>query len=127
MTAGNILFYSGVGLFALTVILAIVFLIKKPEYEPEKAAYDGRGGRKTQSLRSGYPTDRLTARFEKTSPDGSRQGTVTQDGSARRTEAMAGGQPGRTEPMSGEWSGKTEAMTAQSSGGRTEQMETERL
>ena len=85
MTTGSIVFYSGVGLFAVTILLAIVFLIRKPQYNPQKAVYDGRGGRKTQSLRSGYPTDPLTVRQEKPSAALSRQEAVEP---ARRTEPM---------------------------------------
>ena len=35
MTFGQILFYSGIGLLGLTIILTIVFIIKKPKYTPE--------------------------------------------------------------------------------------------
>ena len=35
---GQIMFYSGVGLMGLAVILAVVFLAKKPVYRPEDAA-----------------------------------------------------------------------------------------
>lgn len=48
MTTGQLLFYGGVALLGLTVILAIIFFIADP-------------GR-TQRLRNGYPTDRVTVR-----------------------------------------------------------------
>ena len=38
---GVILLYSGAALLAATVILAIVFAVKKPQYRPEHAAYAG--------------------------------------------------------------------------------------
>lgn len=64
MTTGQLLFYSGAALLGLTVILAIIFIIKKPKYIPESAAYDGTAPGKTQRLRNGYPTDHLTVRRE---------------------------------------------------------------
>lgn len=63
MTTGQLLFYAGIALLALTVILAVIFLIKKPVYCPENAIYAGSTGQ-TQKLRNGYPTDRLTIRRE---------------------------------------------------------------
>ncbi len=63
MTTGQLMFYAGVGLLALTAIFAVVFAMKKPKYIPENAAYIG-GDTGTQKLRSGYPTDRLTIRRE---------------------------------------------------------------
>lgn len=62
MTTGQMVFYAGIGLLGLTIILAIIFLIKKPKYIPSKATYDVPKG--TQKLRNGYPTDRLTIRRE---------------------------------------------------------------
>lgn len=64
MTTGTMIFFSGVGLLILTIILAIIFALKKPQYIPEKAAYDGGDSKRTQKLRSGYPTNRLTIRRE---------------------------------------------------------------
>lgn len=63
MTTGQLVFYAGVGLFILTVVLAVWFWIKKPEYDPGGAAYMD-GAAATQRLRSGYPTDRLTIRCQ---------------------------------------------------------------
>lgn len=40
MTRGQMLFYAGAVLLAVTVILAIVFAIKKPKYDPGSAAPD---------------------------------------------------------------------------------------
>jgi len=37
MSMGQIVFYCGAGLLALTVILAIIFIIVKPKYKPENA------------------------------------------------------------------------------------------
>ena len=65
MTPGQYLFFGGLGLLALTLIMGVIFLIKKPKYEPEGAV--GAGG--TEKLHSGYPTDRLTVR--RPAPDSS--------------------------------------------------------
>lgn len=64
MTTGQLLFYSGVALLVLTILLAAVFSVKKPRYDPETA--DGGAGEtgSTRKLRSGYPTDPLTIRRE---------------------------------------------------------------
>ena len=61
MTTGQLVFYSGVGLLALTILLAVVFAVKKPRYDPETAGL-GPGSGSTRKLRSGYPTDPLTIR-----------------------------------------------------------------
>lgn len=68
MTTGQIIFYSGIGMLILTVILGIVFWIKRPRYTPESAADFSADGQKTQRLRNGYPTDRLTIRREHGQP-----------------------------------------------------------
>ena len=64
MTTGEIIFYAGAALLVLTIILAVVFAVKKPQYKPENAAYIGADAGSTQRLRNGYPTDRLTVRAE---------------------------------------------------------------
>lgn len=64
MTTGELVFYSGIGLLALTVILAVLFAVKKPQYHPENAALLPGDGR-TAPLRNGYPTDRLTVRRDR--------------------------------------------------------------
>lgn len=61
MTTGQITFYSGVILLALTIVLTILFIIKKPKYIPGNTIY-GEMDRSTKKLRNGYPTDRLTIR-----------------------------------------------------------------
>lgn len=63
MTTGQLMFYAGIGLFGLTVILAIVFMIKKPKYRPENAVG---GDGQTVPLRNGYPTEPVTARYDVT-------------------------------------------------------------
>lgn len=63
MTTGQIVFFSGVALLVLTIILAIIFIIRKPKYIPGSAIY-GEADRNTQKLHNGYPTDRLTIRRE---------------------------------------------------------------
>lgn len=60
MTTGQMLFYSGVGLLVLTILLAIVFLVKKPQYIPEQVGVGPDGSNQTQKLRNGYPTDPVT-------------------------------------------------------------------
>lgn len=62
MTTGQLLFYGGVALLGLTVLLAIIFIVKKPKYTPESAAYTEADPGRTQSLLNGYPTDRMTIR-----------------------------------------------------------------
>ena len=64
MTTGQLLFYGGVALLGLTVVLAIVFLIAKPKYKPEVEANQGGDAGRTQPLLNGYPTDRMTVRRE---------------------------------------------------------------
>lgn len=68
MSTGQLVFYSGVALLFFTIILGIVFWVKKPQYIPANAAYDGGTDRNTRKLRSGYPTDRLTIRREPEQP-----------------------------------------------------------
>lgn len=64
MTTGELVFYSGVGLLIFTLLLAVVFLIKRPKYVPEQLGHLPDGTGSTQKLRSGYPTDPLTHRRE---------------------------------------------------------------
>ena len=64
MTTGELVFYSGVGLLIVTLLLAVVFLIKRPRYVPEQLSHLPGGTGDTQKLRSGYPTDPLTHRRE---------------------------------------------------------------
>lgn len=68
MTTGQLMFYGGIALLVLTILLAIIFIIIKPKYVPESSAYDGSDASRTQQLRSGYPTDRLTIRRESVIP-----------------------------------------------------------
>lgn len=64
MTTGQMLFVSGIVLLVFTIILGIIFWIKKPQYRPENVVYSGGDERNTQKLRNGYPTDPLTIRRE---------------------------------------------------------------
>lgn len=57
MSTGQILFYAGVALLIVTVILAVFFFVKKPQYTPEGVVS---GPNQTQRLINGYPTDPLT-------------------------------------------------------------------
>ncbi len=63
MISGELIFYSGAGLLVLTVLTAIVFYVKRPQYVPENVAFDERGS--TQRFQNGYPTARLTKRWQK--------------------------------------------------------------
>lgn len=56
MSSGNLVFYSGVGLLVFTLLLALVFLIKKPRYTPDQKTDTDQGVQRTQKLRNGYPT-----------------------------------------------------------------------
>lgn len=80
MTPGSIVFFSGVGLMGLTLILGTVFIIKKPKYTPEREVYNEQVAQATRRLRNGYPTDPLTVRREpvrKTVPIEESVNTVT--------------------------------------------------
>lgn len=84
MTTGELVFYSGVGLLAFTLLLAVVFLIKRPKYVPENLSniQDGRGS--TQKLRSGYPTETMT--HERA---GGGSGGAASSGAAREQQAAS--------------------------------------
>ena len=64
MTTGQLIFYAGVALLTLTMILLIVFAVKRPEYHPESGIYSGGDGT-TIPLRNGYPTNPLTIRRDR--------------------------------------------------------------
>lgn len=68
MSTGQLVFYSGVSFLVFTIILGIVFWIKKPQYTPENAGYEGCTDKNTRKLHSGYPTNRLTIRREPEQP-----------------------------------------------------------
>ena len=53
---GQTLFYGGLGLLALTMIVGVVFLLKKPKYEPSAVAALPPEESGTQPLRNSYPT-----------------------------------------------------------------------
>lgn len=75
MTTGQMVFYSGVGLLVLTIIVALVFLIRRPKYIPEKAVYGEAASNVTQRLRNSYPTERVTIRRETVPADRETQAT----------------------------------------------------
>lgn len=54
MSAGQIVFMIGIGLLALTIILAIIFHLKEPQYIPGSAAYKNTGRTPTQKPQSSY-------------------------------------------------------------------------
>ena len=92
MTTGQLVFYAGVILLAATIVLAVVFAVKKPEYHPENAALASEGER-TAPLRNGFPTDRLTVR----------RAARKREGAAReRVEQAPGEAPGETVLLSGD-------------------------
>ncbi len=91
MTTGQLIFCCGIGLLILTIIIGIIFWIKKPQYIPENAVYHGTDGKSTQKLRSGYPTDRLTVRRERPSAlDAAPLRDETELLMAERTEPIPG-------------------------------------
>ena len=49
MSTGQIVFYAGIGLLVVTIILAVIFMVKKPVYHPENAAVAG-GENRTMAL-----------------------------------------------------------------------------
>ncbi|MCI9332957.1 MAG: hypothetical protein HFG05_12460 [Oscillibacter sp.] len=59
MTTGQLLFYSGLVLLGLTVITAILFLLKKPKYIPENVIYEEMKTGHTQRLQNSYPMERV--------------------------------------------------------------------
>lgn len=92
MTTGQIVFFSGVALLVLTIILAIIFIIRKPKYIPGSAIY-GEADRNTQKLHNGYPTDRLTIRREPArsiNPDTAVLSGGTARSTAEQTEKLMG-------------------------------------
>lgn len=64
MTTGEMVFYIGAGLLGLTVVLAIIFLIKRPRYVPEHVSHMPDKAGATQPLRSAYPTDSMPGQPE---------------------------------------------------------------
>lgn len=72
MTTGHLVFYGGLALLGLTILAAIIFLVKKPIYHPEDPIYETTGAGSTQHLRNGFPTEKETIRR----------------GSSKRTESM---------------------------------------
>ena len=62
MTTGQLIFYSGIVLLVLTIIVAIVFLIKKPKYVAENAANESVESGDTRLLWNSYLTGYETIR-----------------------------------------------------------------
>lgn len=89
MTTGQMVFYSGVGLFVLTIIVALVFLIKRPKYIPEKAVYGAAASNVTQRLRNGYPTEQVTIRRETVSSPADRETQATELIGDEETELLS--------------------------------------
>lgn len=58
MSTGQFIFYSGFALLGLTIIVAVVFLLKKPEYIPENAVCESAEAGRTQRLQNSYPPER---------------------------------------------------------------------
>lgn len=82
MTTGQLVFFSGVGLLGLTVILAIIFAIKKPAYHPEAGIASAETGA-TGKLTNAYSTEKMTIRRDKPQT----QGTELLD---EKTELLTG-------------------------------------
>lgn len=92
MTTGQIMFYGGMVLLGVTILLAIVFLIKKPKYTPEAVGIDGSDPEGTQRLRNGYPTDPLTGGRTSGAPSGGNGPGRAPDGTEllpEETEALS--------------------------------------
>ena len=62
MTIGQLVFYGGLALLGLTIIVAIVFLVKKLAYQPENPIYERTAAGRTQPLRNGYPAEKESIR-----------------------------------------------------------------
>ena len=82
MTTGQMMFYAGAGLLGLTVLLAIVFAIKKPKYQPQNLT----GESVTAPMRNGYPTQEVTREAEAA---GTTEFMEEQPGVAAATEFMS--------------------------------------
>lgn len=65
MTTGQLVFYSGFVLFGLTIITTIVFLLKRPRYIPENAAYRNAAAGHPQQLQNSYPSELQAIHDEK--------------------------------------------------------------
>ena len=112
MTIGQLLFYGGAALLGLTVLLAVIFSIKKPKYTPESAAYAGTDPGRTNRLRNGYPTDRLAIRRE--SAQSAATETIEQSQETELlTETLIDPQPGTM------WPQETEVIEPQQTEART--------
>ena len=59
-TTGELVFFSGVGLLLFTLVLAVIFAIKRPRYVPGELSPDQSPPGSTQKLRSGFPTEAVT-------------------------------------------------------------------
>lgn len=91
MTTGQLVFYGGVVLLGLTILAAIIFLVKKPTYQPEDPIYETTGAGRTQHLRNGFPTEKETIRrvsSERTEPMETEAFDDDADPAARETEAF---------------------------------------
>ena len=55
MTTGQLVFFSGVGLLIVTLILGIIFVVKKPTYKPENPTDST-----AKTLYKSYPSDDFT-------------------------------------------------------------------
>lgn len=91
MTTGQLVFYGGVVLLGLTILAAIVFLVKRPTYQPEDPIYETNGAGRTQHLRNGFPTEKETIRrvsSERTEPMETEAFDDKADPTAQETEAF---------------------------------------
>ena len=66
MDISRILYYGGFGLLGFTVLLTLIFIIKRPKYNPDAAA--GSFSDQTQPLRNGFPTQKMTQTRATTPP-----------------------------------------------------------
>ena len=122
MTKGQLIFFSGVALLVLTIILAIIFIIRKPKYIPGNAIYS-EIDKSTQKLRNGYPTDRLTVRRESArsiNPDTAVLSGETSKLAAEQTEKLMG-----TAVLPGSETEKLQEGTAPLLGGTAKLQQTE--
>lgn len=122
MTTGQIIFFSGVALLVLTIIMVIIFIIRKPKYIPGNAIYS-ETDKGTQKLRNGYPTDRLTIRREPVrsiNPDTAVLSEETARLTAEQTEKLIG-----TAVLPGPETEKLQEGTAPLPGGTAKLQQTE--
>ena len=98
MTTGQLLFWSGAALLALTGLLAIIFAIKKPKYTPEEAVTARDNVDRKKAMVSASPVTQRPAGTVLLTPEETPGATAPMPATAPLPESAA---PGATVPMPG--------------------------